>query len=83
MCICQIDSLHYMALCCANYGMDLASVRDLVLSLAPVKTAYILDGGESSQMYFLGNQYNAGANGHMETRPLTDILYFASAWFVE
>jgi len=83
MCICQIDKLHYMTVCCAYFGMDLPTFRDLILSLAPVKTAYVLDGGESAQMFFLGRQCNAGANGNKDPRMLTDIVYFASAWFLE
>ncbi len=83
MCICQIDELHYMVVCCAFWGADLATLRDLVMSLAPVKTAYTLDGGMSSQMVFLGSHFNAYANGNKEVRPITDIIYFASAWFTE
>ena len=83
MCICQIDRLHYMTVCCAYWGADLATLRDIALSLAPVQTVYTLDGGNSSQMVFLGNQLNAYANGNKEVRPITDIIYFASAWFTE
>ena len=83
MCICQIDELHYMTLCVANWGLDLASLRDLAMSLAPVKTVYTLDGGQSSQIVFLGDHYNKYANGNKEARPITDIIYFASAWFTE
>ncbi len=79
--ICQIDELHYMALCCAFWGMNLADLRDLAMSLAPVKIVYVLDGGRSSQIMFLGDWWNAGSNGNDEARGLTDIIYFASAWF--
>ncbi len=83
MMICQTGPLQYMVLCCAFYGLPLTSMRDLALSLAPVQTAYNLDGGESSQISFLGRWYNAGANGNTEARGITDIIYFASAWFSE
>lgn len=83
MCICQIDEYHYMAVCCANWGATLTELRDLTMSLAPVKTVYTLDGGMSSQMVFLGHYYNEYANGNKESRNLTDIIYFASAWFTE
>ena len=83
MCICQIDRLHYMVLCCASWGANLATLRDIAMSLAPVQTVYTLDGGNSSQMVFLGTQLNAYANGNKEIRPITDIIYFASAWFTE
>lgn len=83
MCICQIDSLQYMVLCCASWGLDLAALRNLVLSVAPVKTAYTLDGGDSTEMAFLGHQYNANNKNNEIVRPITDIIYFASAWFTE
>ena len=83
MCICQIDHLHYMVLCCAFWGADLVTLRNLAMSIAPVQTVYTLDGGESSQMVFLGRQYNANANNNTDVRPITDIIYFASAWFTE
>ena len=58
MCIAQIDDLHYMVLCCAFYGLDLCSLRDLAMELAPVKNVYVLDGGESSQFVFMGTKLN-------------------------
>ena len=81
--LCQIDHLHYMVLCCAFWGLNLVDMRDLAVSLAPVKTVYVLDGGMSSQIIFLGDWCNAGSNGNDEARGLTDIVYFASAWFTE
>ena len=83
MCICQIDSLRYMVLCCAYHGVDLVTLRDLVLSVAPVKTAYTLDGGDSTQMVFLGRQFNSNNKNNETVRPITDIIYFASAWFTK
>jgi len=83
MVICQIGPLQYMVLCCAFYGLPLTTMRDLAMSLAPVQTVYNLDGGESSQISFLGQWSNSGANGNTEARGITDIIYFASAWFAE
>ena len=80
MCVCQIDRLHYMVLCCAHYGMTLPRFRDLAMSLADCKTVYVLDGGNSAQMVFLGRKIN-NVHDEDEHRGITDILYFASAWF--
>lgn len=76
MCIAQIGPLQYMVL--STVRSHLVKMRDLVMSLADVKTAYILDGGESSQMVFLGTLINKQT---YKPRPITDIIYFASAWF--
>lgn len=81
MCIAQIDHLHYMVLCCARYGMTLPKFRDLAMSLAPCKTVYILDGGNSSQMVFMNRKKNNVVEGKQNIRDITDIIYFASAWF--
>ncbi len=83
MCIAQIDDLHYMVLCCAFYGMDLVSLRDLAMELAPVKNVYVLDGGESTQFVFLGTKLNNIKEGSQNVRPVTDIIYFASAYFTD
>lgn len=76
MCIAQIGPLQYMVL--STLRSHLVKMRDLAMSLADVKTAYILDGGESSQMIFLGALVNKNTS---TPRPITDIIYFASAWF--
>ena len=80
ICIAQIDSLHYMVVACCNYGIDLLSFRDLVMSLADCKVVYNLDGGASSQLILLKWKYNQ-TTGEGEVRSVTDIIYFASAWF--
>ena len=82
MCVVQIDKLHYMTVCCAHYGMTLPCFRDLVIWLTDGKaqTAYTLDGGNSSQMIFLNHRKN-NVHDDMENRGITDILYFASAWY--
>ena len=80
MCIAQIDKLHYMVLCCAHYGINLVDLRDLAMSLADCKVVYNLDGGASTQMVFLNQQVNNTTSSE-GPRPVTDIIYFASAWF--
>ena len=79
MCIGQIDTLHYFVL--TNwYGLNLAQLRDLALSIAPCKTLYVLDGGNSGQLMFMKSQVNRNeTNG----RTITDIVYFASAYFTD
>ena len=83
--IIQIDKLHYMVLTCAHYGLTLPRFRDLAMYVSgyKAKTVYTLDGGNSSQLVFLGKKRNltdAGPDAEGE-RPVTDIIYFASAWF--
>ena len=79
MCIAQIDKLKYMVLTCARWGTELNRFRDLAMSLADCKTVYALDGGLSAQLVFLGRKVNNVQKG--SNRPVTDIIYFASAWF--
>ncbi len=81
MCIGQIDELHYIVVSCAFHGINLTDLRDLVLSLAPVKNLYVLDGGNSAQMIFLGTKLNNVSEGNQNIRAITDIIYFASAYF--
>ncbi len=77
VCIAQIDELTYLVV--NNwYGLDLASFRDLVMSIAPCKTVYVLDGGNSGQMVYLKSQVNENENN---VRTICDIIYFASAYF--
>ena len=85
--IIQIDRLHYMVLTCAHYGLTLPRFRDLAMYVSNYKarTVYTLDGGNSSQMIFLGRKKNnTDVNPSPDKegeRPVTDIIYFASAWF--
>ena len=85
MCIGQIDHLHYIVFCCWNPGMSLLQARDLIMSIAPCKVVYNLDGGNSAQMVFLNKKINNIRAGQTkeDIRPITDIIYFASAWFTE
>lgn len=87
--IMQIDKLHYMVLTCAHYGLTLPKFRDLAMYVSgyQARTIYTLDGGNSAQMVFLGRKRN-NTDSNPETskdkegeRPVTDIIYFASAWF--
>ena len=77
MCIAQIDDLHYFVLTCWWHGMNVAQLRDLVLSITPCKTLYVLDGGNSSQIVYLGTQVNMvpGQND----RTISDTICFLSA----
>ena len=81
ICICQVGHLHYMVLCCAgplkkNTGMTLRSFGKLAASLG-AQTAYNLDGGDSTMLYFRGTRINEF--GSKSQRKLMDIIYFASA----
>ena len=82
MCIAQIGPLQYMVLCC-RWGLDLVTLRDLAMSLADCKVVYTLDGGNSTQMVFLGTKINNVKNDGQNIRAITDIIYFASAWYPE
>ena len=80
MIICQIDTLKYMAVCVAHWGASLPIMRDIALYLAPsCRVAYVLDGGNSTQMVFLGRICNNINGNGSKKRPLADIIYFASA----
>lgn len=61
-------------------GMTIEEFADFVYSLG-VENAYNLDGGNSSAMIFDGVKINAV--GNKDSRPLSDIIYFASAWAEE
>ena len=78
LCIAQIDKLKYLVATCYSWGQELNNFRDMVMSLAPIKTAYTLDGGLSASLIFLNRKIN-NVNGSSE-RAITDVIYFASAW---
>ena len=82
MCIGQIDELNYVVFTCWD-GMNLAQLRDLVLSVTPVRTLYVLDGGNSAQMIYLKSQINRDDNENGNGRAIQDIIYFASAYFLD
>lgn len=82
MVIAQIDTLKYMVLCVAHWGADLPTMRDLAMSIADCRNVFVLDGGNSAQMVFLGTICNNTEN-NTDPRKIADIIYFASADFGE
>lgn len=84
VCIIQVEPLHYMAIC-TKYAVNLAHLQQIVTEAAPgCANAYVLDGGGSAQLVYLGKTTNfvRGA-GSQSLRKISDILYFASAWLRE
>ena len=82
MCIGQIGPLQYLVVCCAHYGSNLATMREIALTIAPdCQTLYTLDGGESAQMMFLGRKINNINEDGNKPRKISDLIYFASADF--
>ncbi|MBR1586467.1 MAG: phosphodiester glycosidase family protein [Clostridia bacterium] len=78
ICIAQIGPLHYRIVAVAYYGLNIADFTDLVMSFGDVQTAYMLDGGNSAQILFLGYKIN---NTQAENiRYVPDCIYFASAY---
>ncbi len=82
MCIAQVGPLEYMALCCAgsmrgSEGMDLLQFANLAKEMG-AQTAYNLDGGDSTMLIFNNTKINDRENENV--RPISDIIYFASAW---
>ena len=74
--ICQTGPLQYAIVCCYNsdQGMTMQEFAYLLEALG-AKTAYNLDGGNSS-MIFTGNRM---INRNYTVRQIADIIYFASA----
>ena len=83
-CICQVERGKLEYLCVVSEGTDdskgggltLEEFTDYVATLG-VQNAYNLDGGNSSALIYLGEKINAKSNPRH--RPLSDIIYFASA----
>lgn len=73
--------LEYLCICCdgskdeGSVGMTLAEFSAFVASLG-VQNAYNLDGGNTTAMYFGGSKINAENSAY--SRPISDIIYFAS-----
>ncbi len=84
LCLVQVGPLHYKVIATRN-GANMALFKKLVLSLVPdCSNAYVLDGGGSLQLVFLGEWYNnVNQQTKQNIRKLSDIVYFASAWFEE
>lgn len=84
VCIAQTGPLHYKLICCAGHfrgsaGMTIAQFAQLAEQEGAV-TAYNLDGGDTSMLYFHGKKLNDRAQ---TTRKISDIVYFASAFRTE
>ena len=78
MCIVQTGPLEYMAICVRMVGCTAQEMVELVYELCDnVEVAYLLDGGESSQMVYMGALINKDTRS---AREVTDIVYFASAY---
>ena len=81
LCLLQMGPLHYKVIATRD-GATMAQFKQLILDLAPdCLNAYVLDGGGSTQLVFLGTRYNNVSKNNQNNRKLSDIVYFASAWF--
>ena len=78
ICLCQIGPLHYRIIAVAHFGLSVQDMAKLALSYGDVQTAYMLDGGESVQVVFLGKKINNTQSKSI--RPIGDCIYFASAY---
>lgn len=78
ICLCQVGPLQYRMVAVAHFGLSVQDFAKLVLSLGPVQTAYMFDGGESAQIVFMNKKIN---NTQASTiRAVCDSIYFASAY---
>ena len=82
MALCQVGPLHYRVILTTHLqsyttGLTLKAFAQLCKDEGAV-TAYNLDGGESTTLYFHGVRLNSQDN--VNFRPVPDIMYFASAW---
>lgn len=73
----QLGKLHYLLCTVGNPGSRRPGVADIMAAKGCI-TAYNLDGGQSGTMLFDSKVYNKIAYKGNE-RPMSDILYFASA----
>lgn len=82
--LCQVGPLHYkIILTTNNQDSNLTSglkIKDFARLCRDegAQTAFNLDGGYSTTLYFNGQRVNAQKN--VEFRDVPDIVYFASAW---
>lgn len=81
MAIAQVGPLEYLCVCTGarargSRGMTLREFADFVATFG-VQTAYNLDGGDSTLLYFHGKRINDPEYDHF--REISDIIYFASA----
>ena len=80
--ICQVGPLHYKVILTTmeqdyTLGLQLKAFAQLCKDEGAV-TAYNLDGGYSTTLYFHGIRLNSQKN--VNFREVPDIFYFASAW---
>lgn len=92
MAIAQVGPLEYLFIASSgpddkkvdgSTGLTLDEFSDLVYSFEGITNAYNLDGGSSSTMVFRTSEKKfakINATKASKTRPLVDIIYFASAW---
>ena len=78
MCICQTGDLEYMVVCVSHWGLTIADFCALIQTLGDVRHAYTLDGGDSSQLAFMGRKVNNTQDKNPRSVP--DCIYFASAY---
>lgn len=78
ICLAQVGPLQYRIVAVAHYGLSVQDFTKLVMSLGPVQTAYMFDGGNSTQITFLNKKINNTASTNL--RAVCDIVYFASAY---
>ena len=75
-----IDDMHYVFVVSdgrtdESEGLSLYALADFMQSLG-VQTAYNLDGGGSSTLYFNGQVVNnPSSNGRIQERKVSDIVY--------
>ena len=79
ICICQLDHLRYAIVVVDGgngVGINLQELANYIPEILPdCKVAYNLDGGGSAHLLMNGKMANKTAN----SRPISDIIYFASA----
>ena len=78
ICLCQIGPLQYRIVAVAKFGLSVQDFAKLVHGMGDVQTAYMFDGGEASQIAFLGTKINN--TDAKNIRRVSDIIYFASAY---
>ena len=79
ICLCQLDHLRYAIVVVDGgngVGINLQELANYIPEILPdCKVAYNLDGGGSAHLLMNGKMANKTAN----SRPISDIIYFASA----
>ena len=78
ICLCQVGPLQYRIVAVAHFGLSVQDFTKLVLSLGPVETAYMFDGGSSTQIAFMNKKINNTQDTNLRT--VCDSIYFASAY---